>query len=149
MPTRSAHVGLGVTWYGAFRNQWRRIEKISQGIASDSSGCRPLDLTAGSYSTIRTLAKFGASFASGPVTVGATLTTPSLHISGSGELGLDHSIFGSDTTALAASTQPDLDAEYKSPLSRWRRGGAPVGQDADSRQRRVVRCDSVLLRNAG
>ena len=109
--------GLGVTWYGAFRSQWRRRESITQGVRLDSTGFAILDIAGGSYSTIRTLAKFGASFASGPVSAGATLTTPSLHISGSGDLGLDHSIFATDTIALAANVQPDLKAEYKSPLS--------------------------------
>jgi hypothetical protein len=63
------------------------------------------------------LAKVGTSFVGGPFTAGLTLTTPSLHISGSGELGFNTGVFGTDTTALAATVQPDLPAEFKSPLS--------------------------------
>jgi hypothetical protein len=45
------------------------------------------------------------------------VTTPSIHISGSGELGLNTGTFSSDTTALAMNTQTDLSAEYRSPMS--------------------------------
>jgi hypothetical protein len=111
------HFGLGVTWYGAFRSQRRRAESITQTIATDGTGFSSLELRGGRYSTIRTLGKVGASFAGGPVTAGLTLTTPSIHISGSGQLGFDTGVFGTDTTALAATVQPDLPAEFKSPLS--------------------------------
>ena len=43
--------------------------------------------------------------------------TPSLHIAGSGEFGLNGAIVTSDTTALVATVQTDLSAKYKSPLS--------------------------------
>ena len=111
------HLGVGLTWYSAFRSQRRRTENVSQGIATDGTGLSTLDLRGGRYSTIRTLAKVGASFVGGPFTAGLTLTTPSLHISGSGELGFNTGVFGTDTTALAATVQPDLPAEFKSPLS--------------------------------
>jgi hypothetical protein len=51
------------------------------------------------------------------VTAGATLTTPSLHITGSGELGLNKGTFWPDSTSLAATIQTGLPAEFKSPLS--------------------------------
>jgi hypothetical protein len=111
------HFGVGVTWYGAFRSQQRRAETIGQGIATDGTGLSTLDLRGGRYSSIRTLAKIGTSFVGGPFTAGLTLTTPSLHIGGSGELGFNTGVFGTDTTALAATLQPNLPAEFKSPLS--------------------------------
>ena len=108
---------LGVTWYGALRNQRRRAETISQVIDQDGSGGVSLDIRGGKYSTLRTLFKFGAFGAAGPFTGGLTLTTPSLHITGSGQLGLDVGTFGPDTAALAVSVQTELPAEYQSPLS--------------------------------
>jgi len=110
-------VGIGVTWYGALRDQWRRAETVTQVVSTNGSGLSITELVGGSYSTIRTLAKLGMSFARGPVTAGVTVTTPSLRISGSGKVGLDRAMFGTDTTALAASVQPDLAANYRSPLS--------------------------------
>jgi len=111
-----SHFGLGATWYGAFRSQRRRAETVSQAVGLDGSGAVRLDIRGGKYTSIRTLAKFGAFATGGPFTGGVTLTTPSLNISGSGELGLNTAAFG-DTTALASNIQVDLPVEYKSPLS--------------------------------
>jgi hypothetical protein len=110
-------IGLGVTWYGAFRSQRRRGESVTQAIGTDGSGSVSLDIRGGKYSAMRTLAKVGVFATGGPVSGGVTLTTPSLHISGSGQLGLNVSAFGPDTAALASSIQTELPATYKSPLS--------------------------------
>jgi hypothetical protein len=69
------------------------------------------------YSTIRTLFKFGAFAAFGPVTGGLTLTTPSIHISGSGQVGFNVSSFSPDSVSLATNIRTDLPATYKTPLS--------------------------------
>jgi hypothetical protein len=108
---------LGVTWYGALRSQRRRAESLSQGIAADGSGAASIDVRGGKYSTLRTLFKFGAFAAAGPFTGGLTVTTPSIHITGSGQLGFDVGTFAPDTSALAINIQTDLPAEFKSPLS--------------------------------
>jgi hypothetical protein len=123
------HFGLGVTWYGAVRSQERRREAIGQLINTDGSGSSEIDISGGSYTAYRTLFKLGGSFATGPITGGLTLTTPSIQLGGSGDLSFNQSAFGTDTVALAASVQPDLSATYKSPLSvgaglAWRIGGA-------------------------
>ncbi len=112
-----SHFGLGVTWYGALRNQERRAETVSQAIGLDGSGAASLDIRSGKYSTLRTLFKIGASAAAGPFTGGLTLTTPSIHITGSGQLAFDIGTFTPDTVALAVNVQTDLPAEYESPLS--------------------------------
>jgi hypothetical protein len=111
------HFGLGVTWYGAVRSQERRREAISQFIATDGTGIAEIDLARGSYTTFRTLFKAGAFANVGSLSGGVTVTTASIHLSGSGELEFNQSAFGSDTTALIATTQTDLSAVYKSPLS--------------------------------
>jgi hypothetical protein len=51
------------------------------------------------------------------VSAGLTVTTPSLHITGSGEFGVNDAEFSADTTVLRATVQTDLPAEFKSPLS--------------------------------
>jgi hypothetical protein len=112
-----AHVGLGVTWYAAFRSQRRRGESVTQAIGTDGTATATLDIRAGKYSSVRTLAKIGLFATGGPVSGGITLTTPSLHISGSGQLGFNTGAFGPDTAALASTIQTKLPATYKSPLS--------------------------------
>jgi hypothetical protein len=112
-----SHFGLGLTWYGALRSQRRRAESLSQAIGPDGSGAAEIDVRGGKYSSLRTLFKFGAFAAFGPLTGGLTVTTPSIHITGSGQLGFDTGIFAPDTVALAIDIQTDLPAEFKSPLS--------------------------------
>ncbi|UCF19195.1 MAG: hypothetical protein JSU87_14910 [Gemmatimonadota bacterium] len=109
--------GLGVTWYGALRSQRRRVETASQGVGLDGSGAAEIDIRGGKYSSLRTLFKFGAFAVVGPLTGGLTVTTPSIHITGSGQLGFDKGTFAPDTAALAVTIQTDLPAEFKSPLS--------------------------------
>jgi hypothetical protein len=112
-----SHFGLGLTWYGALRSQRRRAESLSQAIGPDGSGAAEIDVRGGKYSSLRTLFKFGAFAAFGPLTGGLTVTTPSIHITGRGQLGFDTGIFAQDTVALAIDIQTDLPAEFKSPLS--------------------------------
>ncbi len=113
----SSSFGAGLSWYGAQRSQRRRREGIATSIATDGSPSVSIDMRGGSYSTLRTLAKLGGYFVSGSVSAGVTVTTPSLHIAGSGEFGLNGAIVTSDTTALVADVQTDLSAKFKSPLS--------------------------------
>ena len=122
-----SHFGLGVTWYGAIRSQRRRGETVSQTIAMDGTGLTSLDIRGGKYSTMRTLFKLGAFAAAGPFTGGLTVTTPSIHISGSGQLGLNKSTVGQDTAALAATIQTNLPTEFKSPLSVGGGGALQIG----------------------
>lgn len=125
------HFGIGVTWYGAVRSQERRRESIGQSIGTDGSVLAEIDIHSGSYTAFRTLFKLGGFVATGPITGGLSLTTPSVHLGGSGDLLLYQSVFNTtaDAVALAAAVQPDLSATYKSPLSvgaglAWRIGGA-------------------------
>jgi hypothetical protein len=115
--TVGSHFGLGLTWYGAHRTQRRRREGIEEAIGTDGATFVNIDMGGGNYSALRTLAKLGGYFKSGPVSAGLTVTTPSLHITGTGDVGVNDATFSSDTTALLATVQTGLAAEYKSPLS--------------------------------
>jgi hypothetical protein len=111
------HLGLGVTWYGAIRSQNRQRQAVAQLIDSAGSGLSDIDNAGGKYTAFRTLFKFGGFFQAGSITGGATLTTPSIHLGGSGQLGVLRSTIGADTTTLIAGVQTDLPAEYRTPLS--------------------------------
>ena len=109
--------GLGVSWYGAIRSQNRRITTTTEAVEDDSTGAIALDISSGKYSTLRTLAKLGASGVIGPVSAGLTFTTPSLQISGSGERASNSSFTSSDSVFLAVNVQNEIGAEYKTPMS--------------------------------
>jgi hypothetical protein len=124
----SPHFGLGMSWYGAFRSQRRQRETLSQGIELTGAGSASIDFAAGKYNSLRTLFKFGAFASGGPVSGGIALTTPSIHIAGTGELALNQGVFWTDSTSLAATIQTDLPAQYKSPLSVGFGGAVRVGK---------------------
>jgi hypothetical protein len=109
--------GLGLTAYLAHRTQRRNREGITEGIDTGGQPFVNIDMDGGKYSALRTLAKIGAYFAGSSFSAGVTVTTPSLHITGSGEFGLNEARFSADTTALAANVQTEVPAKYKSPLS--------------------------------
>jgi hypothetical protein len=109
--------GLGLTGYLAYRTQRRRREGTEEAIAVDGSPLVNIDMSGGNYSALRTLAKIGGYYSSESFSAGLTVTTPSLHITGSGEFGVNEATFSADTTVLLATIQTDLSAEYKSPLS--------------------------------
>ena len=119
--------GVGVTGYLASRSQRRRRETLGELISTDGRGAIEIDIAGGSYGTVRTLAKIGAYGRLGDASLGLTLTTPSLHVSGSGELGLNMATFLPDTLGLAYTIQTDLPAEYKTPLSVGAGIGLPLG----------------------
>ena len=112
------------------------IARYQEAIATDGSPSVKIDMGGGSYSTYRSLAKLGGYFVSGPFSAGVTLTTPSVHISGSGDLGVNEAIINSDTTALTGDVQTGLSAKYKSPLSvglglGWQIGNARINASAE------------------
>lgn len=113
----SSKFGLGLTLYGAARSQRRRTTGIEEAIDTTGATLARIEVAGGNYNTLRGLAKLGAYLSSGPFSAGLTFTTPSLHITGSGEFGTNAAEFSRDTTALAATVQTDLKAKFKSPLS--------------------------------
>jgi predicted porin len=128
--------GLGLSWYTAFRSQRRRGETVAHSIGIDGTGYSAISIKGGKYSTVRTLFKFGAFGSAGPFSGGITLTSPSIHIAGSGELGIDSAIVGPGNATLATNIQANLPAEYKSPLSvgaggAWRIGGTRIHASAE------------------
>jgi hypothetical protein len=122
-----AHVGIGGTFYLASRSQRRRREILAEVISNDGLGAVDIDVAGGNYSSLRMLGKLGAFAKLGDLTAGVTFTTPSTHLSGSGELGLNFARFGPDTAALAYTIQTDLPTEYKTPMSVGGGVGLPVG----------------------
>jgi hypothetical protein len=111
------HIGIGVSWYVAARSQRRREESLDQEIGTVRTGTSKIDVRGGNYSTMRALFKFGVYASTGPITAGITLSSPSIHISGSGDLGLYTGFFSHDTSTMAANVQNEHSAEYKTLLS--------------------------------
>jgi hypothetical protein len=116
--------GAGITAFVASRDQrWDGQNTIQ---AESTNGDAAIALVGGqySYNTYRLLGRLGVSFVDGPLTLGATVTTPALHLVGSGDVGLDQSLViqdldgsGDSFTQILTNYQKDLDAEFRSPLA--------------------------------
>ncbi len=122
-----SNFGIGATWYIASRSQRRRRETIGEVIEPNGLGAVDINIAGGNYSTLRTLGKFGLYGQFGDLSAGITVTTPSAHITGSGDLGLNFASFAPDSASLAFSIQTNLPAEYKTPLSVGGGVGLPLG----------------------
>jgi hypothetical protein len=129
----SDSVGLGLTWYGAYRGQRTRKELSAQGVAGDGHSLAVSGVTDFDYWHYRTLAKLGLAWQTGEWKAGLSVTTPSLALFGSGDAGYTVSRAGTDADGdglpdppfLATATAKGLDADYR---SSWAIGGGASKQ---------------------
>jgi hypothetical protein len=116
-PFDSRRIGLGATWYLAYRTQRIRDQTFAEGLQSDGAVDAAIALQDFSFANLRTLLKLGAYYRTARLTAGVTLTTPSVRISGTGEYAAYRGLVVSDTRRVAATYQEDLSSDYRSPLS--------------------------------
>lgn len=115
--------GIGASLYGAYRSQRTRIQQSIEAIGGLDFGTSLADVDQVSYSTFRALLKLGVSAEWAGSSFGVTVTTPGLHLFGSGEIVASTSIIGdvdangTDDSDATFSFGKDLDAEYHSPTS--------------------------------
>jgi hypothetical protein len=130
--------GVGVTTYGAYRNQRSRANTLLEALTSGGDVAVAVRTSDISYSNFRFLWKAGFMWQSSPLSLGVTVTTPSVNITGSGwalvnrtTSGIDLDGDGTPDDAVSANYQPDVKAVYKSPLSAaagaaWTRGNTKI-----------------------
>jgi hypothetical protein len=112
-PTWSA----GVTNYIAFRSQTQRLSLSVRQYDDTTSATSALSYTnLLDYYHVRLLWKLGVGYREERFSAGATVTTPSLSLLGSGEYYLDQGLEGYPPTPtfFAASSQKDLTPTYRS-----------------------------------
>ncbi len=114
-------VSVGVTQFIANRNQRTEFQIAAQ--ANDAAGEALLALQNRDfrYNAWRILWKAGVSKILGSWQLGLNLTTPSVSLGGSGDIGFDSTFVisgvGQPSGGLVTTTQDKLPARYKSPLS--------------------------------
>lgn len=113
-------LSVGVTQFIAVRSQRTEYQIAAQAALNPGSilALQNRDLR---YTAWRILWKAGVSKRLGPWQLGLSLTTPSVSLGGSGDIGFDSTyvVSGGEMPdgRLVTSTQEDLPARYKSPLS--------------------------------
>ncbi len=117
-------VGVGVTWYGAYRGQRTRSHVTAQVVVPNGDGATATTTREFDYSHYRMLWKLGIAWNASPLTIGGALTTPSIGLFGGGSVfsslfftGLDTDGDNAVESGIAADFQEDLSTNYKTPLS--------------------------------
>lgn len=120
----ASHVGIGVTQYFAVRSHWTVFQESIETRSQDDRVAMVFGSRQFSYVHVRMLWKVGAAADFKDLTLGLTLTTPSLAIGGRGTAGLNSTRAGLDVDGdgasddyLAAGYEGHLAAAFRTPLS--------------------------------
>jgi hypothetical protein len=130
-------VGFGVTGYIAYRSQTTARQTIIQVLPkTDTSDIASLtDLNNYKFNNIRALLKFGLGFNFKPLTLGLTVTTPSINIAGTGSVGTHYFLNGVDADGdgkndneFDSNFQDEVPSELKSSWAIGVGGGYRIGK---------------------
>ena len=120
----SKHIGIGVTQYLAVRSHWSTIQESIETRTQADRVSMAFGSRQYSYMHFRTLWKVGLAADFKEVTLGLTVTTPSLDIGGKGTTGMNSTLTGLDTDGdgvpddhLAADYRDGLDSYFQTPFS--------------------------------
>ncbi|MGH2569945.1 MAG: hypothetical protein ACRDGR_01880 [bacterium] len=127
---RSPHLGFGLTQYVAVRSQSTRAEVILQAAGTTGEGGASVSIRDLSYWNGRILWKGGLMLDLSPLTLGLTVTTPSIDLAGSGQITSNDALLLSTGSSLAADYQEGVRAHDRSPLSIGIGGSYPIGRGA-------------------
>ncbi|RKY91372.1 MAG: hypothetical protein DRQ13_11515, partial [Ignavibacteriae bacterium] len=128
-------IGFGATWYMAYRSQRSSGETIIQIMPAEGDIASYTDINNYRYTNLRSLIKFGMGINLQPLTVGLTVTTPSLNITGSGSVGthfflngIDKDGDGTNDNEFDSNYQDEIVSEYKSSWAVGFGGGYRFGK---------------------
>jgi hypothetical protein len=112
-------MAIGVTTYGAIRGQESRRQFIGEALDTTGNIAVVIDIVDYEYKNYRVLWKLGWGMELDRLTLGATVTTPSISVGGSGKALVNTAIVGFDSipSFLASSYQEGVSAEFKSPAA--------------------------------
>lgn len=117
-------VGLGVTTFAAIRNENFKVNDDRSSLNNTGSVTITQFSKEYKYYNIRLLAKFGVIWERSPLSLGFTLTTPSINVYGSGNSFVNiasSAQIQSDSSAIdgffVSDYQKDLDSEYKNSVN--------------------------------
>jgi len=128
-------IGFGVTGYVAYRSQVASRQTIIQVLPDSGDIASLTDIENYRYTNIRALLKFGMGFNLKPLTLGLTITTPSLNIGGTGSVsthyflnGVDYNGDGINDNEFDSNFQDEIPSNYKSSWAIGAGGGYRIGK---------------------
>lgn len=117
--------GIGISQYVIYRSQKARTQTVAQAVSSvDDRGASGTLIDEYYYRHFRTLWKLGVAFEARPFSIGLTLTTPGLGITGQAQRFIDNSYVSTDSvyrappgSDMASTWQNDISPTFHSPFS--------------------------------
>ncbi|MDZ7624402.1 MAG: hypothetical protein U5J96_08175 [Ignavibacteriaceae bacterium] len=107
-------IGLGVTGYVSYRSHKATSLTILQALQSNGDIASYSNITNYRFNNCRTLLKAGIGFNLNPLTIGLTVTSPSLNIFGTGSVGTHLFISGIDTNRFDSNYQEEIESKFNS-----------------------------------
>lgn len=110
-------LGLGMTAYGAYRSQNSRFQTAIEELQPNNQMASLLVFRDLNFENYRTLVKAGLAVNLKPITLGLTITTPSLNIMGSGSYGYNNFVSDPDSASkniYESNWQRDLKSKLNS-----------------------------------
>jgi len=117
-------IGVGISQYVAVRSHRVLAEELVEALTGDGGVAMALGSRQFKYRNFRLLWKIGVCCDFNDLTLGVTLTTPSLSIFGTGTTGINSTVVGLDMDGdgaaddfLASDYRDNLSSSYRTPLS--------------------------------
>ena len=106
-------IGIGCTGYVAVKSYRNQNYILLQALKSDGDIASYTRVNNYTYDNWRTLLKGGIGVNLSPLTMGISITTPSLNLFGSGSVSTNVFASGLDTNLFSSNYQDDVSSEYK------------------------------------
>ena len=110
----SDRLGFGITTYISYRSHRIGTTTILQALQSNNEIASYTDIINYRFNNCRALFKAGLGLNLNPLTLGLTVTTPSLNLFGSGSAGTHLFVSGVDTTIFESNYQEEVKSKFNS-----------------------------------
>ena len=110
----SETIGIGITGYISYRSHKATSLTILQALQSNGEIASYSNINNYRFNNCRTLLKAGVGLNLDPLTIGLTVTSPSLNIFGSGSAGTHLFISGIDSSRFDSNYQEDIKSKFNS-----------------------------------
>jgi len=107
-------IGVGLTGYIAYRSHKSSSITILEALLSNQEIASYSEINNYRFANCRTLLKAGIGINLNPLTLGLTVTTPSLNLFGSGSVGTHLFVSGIDSTQFNSNYQDDIKSKFNS-----------------------------------
>jgi hypothetical protein len=110
----SKTIGIGITGYISYRSHKASAITMLQALQSNGDIASYSNITNYTFNNCRALAKAGLGLNLNPLTLGVTVTTPSLNIFGTGSVGTHLFVSGIDSNRFDSNYQEDVKSKFNS-----------------------------------